>query len=56
MSDLCWICQSNCTAIMRAVNQPEEQKSAVRTIPHFVIGIAIVFVYMNYMIWYRNVL
>ena len=32
MSDLCWICQKNSTAIMRAVNQPEEQKSAVRTI------------------------
>ena len=29
MSDLCWICQSNSTAIMRAANQPEEQKSAV---------------------------
>ena len=46
MSDLCWLCQSNSTAIMRAVNQPEEQKSAVRTLPHFVIGI-VVFVYMN---------
>ena len=31
MSDLCWICQQNSTAIMRAVNQPEEQKSEVRT-------------------------
>ena len=30
MSDLCWICQSNSTAIMRAANQPEEQKSEVR--------------------------
>ena len=46
MSDLCWLCQSNSTAIMRAVNWPEEQKSAVRTLPHFVIGI-VVFVYMN---------
>ena len=32
MSDLCWICQSNSTAIMRAANQPEEQKSAVNRI------------------------
>ena len=31
MSDLCWICQSNSTAIMRAANQLEEQKSAVST-------------------------
>lgn len=30
MSDLCWICQSNSTAIMRASNQPEELKSQVR--------------------------
>ena len=30
MSDLCWICQSNSTAIMRASNQPEEQKSQVK--------------------------
>ncbi len=29
MSDLCWICQKNSTAIMRAVNKPEEAKSAV---------------------------
>ena len=32
MSDLCWICQSNSTAIMRASNQPEEHKSEVRTV------------------------
>ena len=25
MSNLCWTCQSNSTAIMRAANQPEEQ-------------------------------
>lgn len=31
MSDFCWICQSNSTAIMRSANQPEEQKSAVST-------------------------
>ena len=31
MSDLCWVCQSNSTAIMRAANQPEEHKSAVST-------------------------
>lgn len=30
MSDLCWICQSNSAAIMKAANQPEEQKSEVR--------------------------
>ena len=29
MSDLCWICQSNSTAIMRSANQPEAQKSEV---------------------------
>ena len=33
MSDLCWICQSNSMAIMRASNLPEEQKSQVRH-PH----------------------
>ena len=30
-SDLCWVCQKNTTAIMRAVNQPEEEKSEVST-------------------------
>lgn len=30
MSDLCWICQKNSTAIMRSANLPEEEKSAVR--------------------------
>ena len=29
MSDLCWVCQKNSVAIMRAANQPEEQKSEV---------------------------
>jgi len=29
ISDLCWICQRNKTAIMRAVNKAEEAKSAV---------------------------
>ena len=29
MSDLCWVCQKNSIAIMRAANQPEEQKSEV---------------------------
>ena len=29
MSDLCWVCQQNSTAIMRAANQPEEEKSTV---------------------------
>ena len=30
MSDLCWICQRNSTAIMRAANHPEEEKSEVK--------------------------
>ena len=34
MSDLCSICQSNSTAIMRAANEPEEMKSAVSTYIH----------------------
>ena len=29
MSDLCWVCQQNSTAIMRAANRPEEEKSTV---------------------------
>ena len=29
MSDLCWVCQQNSTAIMRAANRPEEEKSSV---------------------------
>ena len=32
MSDLCWVCQQNSTAIMRSANLPEEQKSAVSKI------------------------
>ena len=32
MSDLCWICQQNSTAISRSTNQPEE-KTLVHTIP-----------------------
>lgn len=31
MSDLCWVCQQNSTAIMRSANRPEEEKSAVST-------------------------
>ena len=31
MSDLCWICQQNSTAIMRSANCPEEEKSTVST-------------------------
>ena len=37
MSDLCWTCQQNSTAIMRAQNRPEEEKSEVRNVlvsPH----------------------
>ena len=29
MSDLCWVCQQNSTAIMRAANRPDEEKSIV---------------------------
>ena len=29
MSDLCWVCQQNSTAIMRAANRPVEEKSIV---------------------------
>ena len=29
MTDLCWVCQKNSMAIMRAVNKPEEEKSQV---------------------------
>lgn len=31
MSDLCWVCQQNSVAIMRAANTPEEEKSQVTT-------------------------
>ena len=29
MSDLCWICQQNSTAISRSANRPEEEKTLV---------------------------
>ena len=29
MSDLCWVCQKNSVAIMRAANTPETEKSQV---------------------------
>ena len=29
MTDLCWVCQQNSTAIMRAANTPTEEKSEV---------------------------
>ena len=29
MSDLCWVCQQNSSAIMRSANRPEEEKSTV---------------------------
>ena len=29
MSDLCWVCQKNSSAIIRSANQPEEQKTKV---------------------------
>ena len=31
MSDLCWVCQQNSTAITRAANRPEEEKTIVST-------------------------
>ena len=31
MSDLCWVCQKNASAIMRAANRPDTEKSDVRT-------------------------
>ena len=31
MSDLCWVCEKNSTAIMRASNRPESEKSEVIT-------------------------
>ena len=31
MSDLCWVCQWNSTAIIRSSNHPEEEKSTVST-------------------------
>jgi hypothetical protein len=34
MSDLCWVCQKNSVAIMRAANKPESAKSDVRTQLH----------------------
>ena len=33
MSDLCWVCQKNSIAIMRAANQPKEQESEVTNLP-----------------------
>ena len=32
MSDLCWVCQQNSTAIMRSANQPVEEKTTVSTV------------------------
>lgn len=32
MSDLCWLCQQNSTAILRSANKPEEEKSDVSKI------------------------
>ena len=29
MSDLCWVCQQNSMAIMRAANTPDEEKTQV---------------------------
>ena len=32
MSDLCWVCQQNRHALMRAANTPEEEKSEVTSL------------------------
>ena len=32
MSDLCWLCQQNSTAITRSANRPEEEKTQVYSI------------------------
>ena len=32
MSDLCWICQQNSTAISRSANRPVEEKTQVHSI------------------------
>ena len=34
MSDLCWVCQKNSIAIMRAANHPEEEKSEVKILQY----------------------
>ena len=33
MTDLCWVCQQNCSATMKAANTPESEKPQV-TIMH----------------------
>ena len=32
MTDLCWVCQQNSTAIMRSANTPDDNKSEVLTL------------------------
>jgi len=34
MSDLCWVCQKNSVAIMRAANRPDTAKSEVNYTSH----------------------
>ena len=46
MSDLCWICQQNSTAIARSANKPEEEKSAVSSL---------IIIIMNHTINYTDV-
>ena len=36
MTDLCWVCQQNSSAIMRAANTAEEEKSKVKRIVHMI--------------------
>jgi hypothetical protein len=37
MTDLCWVCQQNSTAIMRAAHTPEENKSEVNHYTSYLI-------------------
>ena len=39
MSNLCWVCQQNSMAIMRAANTPEAEKTQEKTLP-IILGMA----------------
>ena len=41
MSDLCWVCQQNSVAIMRAANTPDSAKSQVAKLQYYMGGIII---------------
>ena len=38
MSDLCWVCQQNSVAIMRAANTPESAKCQVTKLQYYNMG------------------